>query len=481
MTPRWQKMTAVLGGTETMREASKDLLPIHERESDAAYEERLLKTTFYNQTEITRDAMVGRPFSDPVTRADVPEAMSPLLEDIDLRGNKVDVFARDWFSDGLSKAFSHVLVDFPKPKERKDGRPRTLADDRAEKLRPYWVAIMPENLVFAHAEVVDGKEQFTHARWLENVTDVVGFVEIERQRIRGLTRNPEGGVTVTVWELREVGKSRRKEWVEIESRPYGLDFIPLVTYYAGKRESLMTAKPPLLDLADLNIAHWQSQSDQTAVLTVARFPMLAGSGVSEVSGGTLPIGPNISLMTGDAAGRFYYVEHTGRAIESGRNDLKDLEERMSDYGAQFLKKTPGNPTATARALDSAEATSPLQDMSLRFSDALTLAWQYTAAWLKTDPATVGTLEVTHDFGPEDFEAADDANLREARKGKDLSRQKYLHELKRRGALDDEFDFDENDRELEEELKAFSGKAMTDIDPEGDDIEPGEEAGPPAEA
>ena len=69
---------------------------------------------------------------------------------------------------------------------------------------------------------------------------------------------------------------------------------------------------PLLDLAWLNIAHWQSSSDQRHVLTVARFPMLAGSGVPENT--NVVVGPDRMLTTPNADGKFYYVEHTGAAI-----------------------------------------------------------------------------------------------------------------------------------------------------------------------
>jgi len=35
----------------------------------------------------------------------------------------------------------------------------------------------------------------------------------------------------------------------------------------------MQAKPPLLDLAWLNVEHWQSASDQSNILHVARVPI----------------------------------------------------------------------------------------------------------------------------------------------------------------------------------------------------------------
>jgi hypothetical protein len=454
MTPKWAKIQTLLDGTEAMRAAGLDYLYQHEEETDTAYRERLARTVLYNQTEITLDSMVGRPFSDPVKKIDMPPQVEEWLEDVDMQGNNLDVFCRNWFRAGLAKAFSHVLVEFPRPREPEDGRPRTLEDDRRENLHPYWVEVLPENLIYAHAEVVDGREVLTHVRIQENVIEQVGFTERVVQRIRVF----EPGM-VSVYELRK-SRKRKDEWFIVERYAIDLPFVPLVTFYAD-RQGLMLGKPPMEDLADLNISHWQSQSDQTNVLTVARFPMLAASGISDTN--ALTVGPNITLSTTDAQGKFYYVEHKGQAIAAGRQDLLDHEERMAEYGAQFLRRRPGSLTATARALDSAEATSPLQDMVTRFEDAVNTALAYTAAWARLESA--GAVQISGDFGPETVDGADLQALQAARKNKDISRAKYLKELHRRGTLDDEFDFEENESELEEEASAFpTGEATFDIDP-----------------
>ena len=242
-----------------------------------------------------------------------------------------------------------------------------------------------------------------------------------------------------------------------------IDEIPLVTFYA-ERTDFMISKPPILDLVDLNITHWQSSSDQRSILTVARFPMLAGSGVTDEDN-KLKVGPRQWLFTSDAQGKYYYVEPDGKAIAAGRDDLSDLENQMSSYGAEFLKKRPGTQTATARALDSAEATSPLQDMVLRFIDAMNQALTLTGKW--ADIEEPGFVTVNAEFGLTAQEDADLRALTDARKNRDLSRRKYLNELRRRGTLPVDFDAEENDFEIERELSQFSGVSSLDLDPNAD--------------
>jgi hypothetical protein len=443
MVPVWEKIEALLGGTDSMRAAGHIYLPQHDGESDNAFRERLDRNYLLNMLAMTLDSWVGKPFSDPIGRGDnIPDKVKEWLDNVDLQGNNIDVFARNWFKNGLAKGLSHVLVEFPRPQQPADGRPRTLADDRDEKLRPYLVHVLPENCHFAYAEVKNGREELIHVRIREQITKLVGFEEVNINRIRVI----EPGF-VKIYEERKEPRTKKVVWVIVESYSYDLDFVPLVTFYAD-REELMKAKPPLVDLADMNIAHWQSRSDQTAVLTVARFPILGVSGA--ISDDDLTVGPNEWLHCPDPAGRFYYVEHSGKAIAAGRQDLLDLEETMAEYGATFLKKRPGGASATARALDTAEVTSPLQDMAIRFQAALQQAMSYMGEWAGVKE--VGTFTINLDFGFDEGDTSIMAELRGARENGDLSRTRYLRELHRLGAVGEDFDYDKNESEIKAEKK-----------------------------
>lgn len=461
MRPRWDQMTAVLGGTEAMRAAGTKYLPQHPEEEGDRYAERLGTATLLNLTELTLESLVGRPFSDPVQLSDdMPAKIKEYMEDVDLQGNNIDVFGRTWFREGLAKGFAFALIEFPIKEPRADGTPRTLADDRKEGLRPYWVFLKPENVIFVRMEVIQGRHIITHARIVEEVTEMDGFMEVVKKQIRILEPGRQ-----EIW-IPDPQDTKGKKWKRESEIKVDLDFVPLAVFYAAK-ENDMQAKPPLLDQSYLNIAHWQSGSDQRAILTVARFPILALSGSSDEE--RLKVGPNHWLYTSDPTGKFYYVEHNGRAIKAGKDDLDDLIAQMSHYGGEFLKKQPGRQTATARALDSAEATSPLQDMTLRFMDAMDHALWMTAQWLKLDYG--GKVTISTDFGPEKSDQNDLLTLQFTRKIRDISRKWYLGELKRRGLLGDEFDADKDLDQIQDEM--LLGISRVDLDNKAtDDSTPG---------
>jgi len=452
MKPRWELIDTLLGGTEAMRAAGEKYLPRYSAEAPEVYNSRLAKATLLNRTEQTLGSLVGTVFEDEVTLdEDVPAQVRDFEEDVDSLGSDLTTFAHRWFRTAMAKAYAGVMVEIPPPAQKADGTPQTLADDAAQGRRPYWCLLKPESIIAMYTEVVDGTERITHIRLLEETIERVGFSEALVRRIRVL----EPG-TWALYKGEPAQANQKQKFVLEDAGNTGLDFVPVVVYYT-QRDGVGLGKPPLTDLAYLNVEHWQSKSDQRNCLSVARFPILAGSGV-EVGGGEdgpdqeVAIGPNRWLTTSSPDGKWYYVEHTGAALNAGQTDLDKLEEQMASFGAQFLAKKPGGQTATARALDSAEAMSDLEAMALLFKDALETLLEYTALVGKygTDGGTV-TMRTQFDqlvTNPEDLKA-----LQEARRGKDISRIALLDEYKRRGILSAEYDAEEDQGLIDEEAPA----------------------------
>ena len=441
MAPRIALMNVLMGGTEALRSAGEDYLPKHAAESDNNYRERLGRSVLVNYFRRSVLSLVGKPFSNPIIlEDDMPPALVEISEDIDHQGNHINVFASNVFQDGLLKGLTHILVDYPNTVE---AGVATKEDEVNLNATPYFIHIAPENILAAYAEQRNGKEFLTHVRIYEEDVERDGFDEIIIQRVRVL----EPGK----WQLWR--KGAKNKWSLESEGITSLDYIPLFTFYAD-REGFMTAHPPLTDLAWVNIAHWQSSSDQTNILTVARFPMLAASGVNEDEA-QVKVGPRQLLTTQSADGKYYYVEHTGAAIESGRQHLEDLKEEMSILGIELLKKT-GDATATAKAIDTAENLSMLQKMTLMFSDILEQAYQAAADWLKLGKS--GSVRINTDFGLALGDQTDQGTLLAARTGKEISHKAFVRELQRRKILADDFDMEADQAELDAEKE----QAMVDL-------------------
>lgn len=447
MCRKWHMIDTVLGGTASMRAAGTAFLPRHQYESRDAYEERLSRATLKNYTLRTLDNLTSKAFRDPpLLGPDVPEVITNLAEDIDMEGNALHVFARAWFRLAVQRSFAFCLVDFSRTNTGENSV-RTLEDDRREQIRPFWRLIDPIDVIFIRTEKRNGRIEIVEARIKEEEYVADGWTLRCIERIRILVPG-----SFFLYEKIIPRKGAKPKWVLVDTGPMGLDFVPLVPFYTSK-EGLAEGKPPLEDLAYLNIEHFQSSADQRAILTVARFPILAVSGAStsDPNGQQVVIGPKKWLSVADPAGRIYYVEHAGNAIAAGRVDLEDIEDQMASYGSEFLRKRPGASSATGRALDSAEAISSLMGWGLDFKDALELAIQYTAKWLNLSmPISEGTIiyQIKPDISVGESKELD--ILDSARARRDISRKTYLSELQRRDILAPEFDIEKDMNELTSE-------------------------------
>lgn len=473
MAPRWALVDALMGGTEAMRLAGATFLPKHPEETDESYSCRLNVAVLDNIFEQTLNNLCSKPFAEDVKLGDdVPTKITPYLQDIDLLGNALDVYLRDWFQLGMAKGYAHTIVDLPVITPNADGSPRTLADDNSQEIRPFWILVRPENVIHMDEKIVNGKPVLIYLRMWEYTTERQGFSEVVVATIREI----EPGVS-RVWKPEKVGNSDEVKWVMIdEVLTASTDCLTTVTFYAGRRETLMVTKPPLLDLAFMNVAHWQSSSEQQHSLTTARFPILACEGASENDSKPLVLGPNQVLYSPKGA-TFKYIEHTGAAIGVARADLDKLEEQMSNYGAEFLKSDPGDPTATAKAIDSAESNSSLASIVGKFEDAAAQALGFTAQLAgitetrEDGSPNGGTIELVKSFTPDiaDNQPALGA-LQAARVNKDLSREALISGLQLFGVLPEDFDPEADkvllDAETQKALEdgvAMAG-AMADLDP-----------------
>lgn len=448
MEPRWELIDTLLGGTEAMRAAGQKYTPQYPAEETKSYQTRLARSVLLNRTESTLETLAGKPFSQKITLGeDVPTSIAELAENIDRRGSSLHVFCKNWFRDAWRAGFSFVLVDFTAPPVMYDDQgneitgPRTLADDRRDNLRPFWQHIKPEHVLALYTEIDDqGNEHVSHLRILEITVERRGWEEVVVERVRVL----EPG-RWQVWAPVDP-KKQDSDWVLESEGTTSLGFVSLITFFAGVRTGPASCKPPLTDLAWLNVAHWQSSSDQRNVLTVSRFPILAGSGVSGAD--NVRIGPNQYLSTEQADGKWYYVEHSGAAIEAGAKDLESLEAQMAEYGAEFLRKKPGGTTATERALDSAEGSSYLEATAQDFKDCVELALQYTAEWL--GEAQGGSVTLA-EIDPLDSNDATDLDaLLKMRANRDISRLTLVNAMKNRKVLPDDFDPEVDQEALDDE-------------------------------
>ena len=445
---------ALMKGTRGMRAKGEKYLPKEENEKTKTYNNRMARTVLLNAFQRTIQKLTGEVFSKPITPSEeVPEYLTNMFDDIDGEGNSVDVFCQDVFSDDLVDGVAHILVDYPNIKKREvDGilefywepteeqkaegqeaewRPFTQGVEEELGLRPIWVFIPAASLIGWRVKRVNGVLITTQIRFTDVSYEDDGLYGTKKvERIRVL----EPGRYETHKRNEETGK-----WDLEEEGTTSLDYIPMVSIMFGEKIQDMIAQPPLEGLAYLNMLHWQSSSDQRNILHYARLVTYFGRMlVTDVKTGEVQVGPNSLIHSLDPQGDFKVVEHSGKGIEAGRNDLLDLEKQMAMFGLIYMMPQTGNITATQRAIESSENDSALLNWALIFQAGINKALEYTADMLGEDKEKVGSLSINTEFKSllNDVEA--DVLIKAFQTGL-LPRQIIVDEFTRRGLITDEYD------------------------------------------
>jgi hypothetical protein len=458
--------TALMGGTQAMRRLGNLYLPQEPAESPAAYSVRLNRSFLFNGFAKTVRDMAGKVFAKPIAVGDdVPPEIVRYTENIDLQGRNLDVFAHDVFTDTLPDGIGYILVEMDPAPVDSDGNALRLTreDEKSLNRRPWLVHIPAANMIGWRSEVVAGVERLTQVRFFETVNEPDGdFGESIIQQVRVFTRD---GDTVTWATYRQAkaqtgGGIKLGDWILYRQGMVTINEIALCPIYIN-RTGFMQGLPPLIDLAEVNLAHWQSQSDQRNILHVARVPILFGSGYKPEA--PVEIGVSRMLLTSEPNARLQFVEHSGKAIEAGRQDLKDLEGQMQVLGLELLVSKPGSQTATGEAIDQAKMNSTLAMMANAMKDALEQAFGFMAMYQGLDrDMGGGSLTVNTDFGVSLRGAQDITDLLTAMRDGLISRETGIKELIRRGFLADDIDEEEEVKRALDDSTALLDDAEEDF-------------------
>ena len=399
MTKSWEIMKAVTNGTEYLRDNSEAFLPLEPREDYDAYLSRVNRAVFSPYTQRLVRAATGLILRKPITVIGDPYWTDVFVKDVDGCGSDLDEYARRLLICALTYGHSNTLVDFPAPTGA-----RSLAEERNQNRRPYWIEVDPANIYGwrLDREVNYGKliqvriaEQAVvpEGDFGEKVFDQIRVIEPGQYKIY---RKKETTKDMYTQDESFAGNfdspANEKDYDLIESGEFSLGEIPLVTVYAGKTDT-MTSKPPLLDIAYLNLAHFQRQADLIHSLHVASQPLLVMEGWDDQTKDTA-ISVNYAMAT-QPGNKIYYVEPAASAFEAQSAEIQELQLQMATLGISTLSQQKFvAESADARRLDRVDTNSMLSMVSLDLEQKMQKAFNLSADYLGLEPPEV---KISRDF------------------------------------------------------------------------------------
>jgi hypothetical protein len=409
----WILIEDLLQGTYGMRRKHRRYLPQEPRELDESYDNRLARSVvppYYQRLERMLAGMLTR---KPVRLDDTADIIREQLFDVNLLGDDLNVWTYETTRKMVRYGHVGVLVDAP-----------------ADGGRPYWVSYTPRQILGWRAEQQEGKQVLTQLRLAEIVNVPDGeFGEKAVEQIRVLTPG----------EFQLHQKQDNGEFEIIDEGRTSLSEIPFSVAYA-QRQAFMESRPPLEDIAELNLKAYQIQSDLDNQLHISAVPMLAffgfPSAAEEVSAGP---GEAIAFP---AEGRAEYIEPAGRSFDYQFKRLEQLAAQINELGlSAVLGQKLSAETAEAKRIDRSQGDSTMMVIAQNVQDMIDNCLVYHAQYIGNNTAP-GSSYVNRDFLGTRLEPQEIQSLLQLYTAGTITQETLLRELAEGDVLGDDFNVDE---------------------------------------
>lgn len=376
------------GGTLRLREKGEAYLPREPKEETAHYEYRLKRAILYNAYLRGKEALVGMVFDGDIElEEDVPVIMRGLeesegqaeqegqLEDCDLNGAHISVFAKEFFDNAIDDGHCFLYVDM-QPR-LPDGA--TAEDEVRAGRRPYFVKYRKDQAVNWRVDARGKLQQITFKECTYEAAGEYGEEEVIRYRV----------LTPGRWQLFRVVKNDKGDMSIIPDpdNPEGetsLSYIPVSVCYTRKT-GILQSIPMLIDAAITNITHYQKYSDYSIYLHINSRPLLWFKNRDKAKPFET-IGP-YSFFDAEQVD---FAEPKGTALGAARTDLIDLQEQMSVLLLSILAKKTVNKTATEEKGDQRKEESALATAARSLKDCFEQALMFWADYI--NEPTGGSIE-----------------------------------------------------------------------------------------
>jgi hypothetical protein len=368
---QWTRCRDAHEGGDRIKAKGEGYLPKLSGQTPDEYKAYVQRAEWYGATARTVQALTGAVMrKDP--KIVVPDAMTFHLEDITLGGLPLTSFATLLLTETLVAGRAGVLVDLP----------RTPGGIVYGGVRPYWVRYPAESIVNWRMETREGVPTLTLVVLCENIEELTDdeFVVECATQYRVLVLTPDGRYLVRLYRKdRTTGTYVVIEEIIPTFRGAPLTYIPFC--FIGPTDLLPTpAKPPLLDLVDLNLSHYRTSADLEHGRHFCGLPTPWVAGVSKEA--SLKIGSATAWMFEDANAKAGMLEFSGQGLGALEKGAESKERRMAILGARMLEEQKlGVEAAETLQLRSTGERSALQAQAVMLSLALTRLLRWHAAWL----------------------------------------------------------------------------------------------------
>ncbi|SPL69160.1 DUF4055 domain-containing protein [Acinetobacter stercoris] len=389
--PLWGKVDDVCKGQKAVKDKREVYLPRNNPqdktiEAQGFYDSYLQRAVFYGVTGKTLGSLVGAAFATDPTFKYPPE-----LEHLERNANGAGVSLYQLSQSALRHILKHyrcaLYVDFPDV-----GPSRNRAEEKAKQAYPMVHLLASKAVVNWDTMIVGNQMKLNLVVIEESVSErgQDGF-SIESKTQYRVLRLEDIGQGDVVYTIEVYTKSDKDVWVgngrkiptDYNGDPWS--YIPF-TFVGAVDNSTQIENSPLLELADVNLAHYRDSADFQESVYYMGQPQYYVTGVDwnwfqEARKNGVYVGSK-TLMPIPKDGSFGIAQVEPNTL--AREAMKDKWQQMKEMGARLVEKGSASKTATEANNDDAIQHSVLSLCTANINEAMSMVLRWCAKFVMPD-------------------------------------------------------------------------------------------------
>ena len=355
----------------------EEYLPKLNGQDKKQYNSYKKRAVFFGAMSRTVTALVGAIDRKPpeVTGAN---SLKEFMKDVTGTGISLDEFLKDIEEEVMISGRVVICVD------------RKNSTDN----RPYLVWYKSEDCINWFSEqYTDFDQRLTGMIFRESYFDVDKdnkYKQVQKDQYREFTMQ-NGNVTVNIWRDKdednkssEYGNADKPEYEITETytltnRAKPLGFIPCVPV-VSEGSLFEVPQPPLLDLVDVNLAHYRNSADYEHGMhwTALPTPVLTGLNGKDSK---ISIGSGSAIILPDPQSSAMFLEFSGTGLATIKTAMDHKEMMMSALGARMLASRMDQSTSAEVArINYSGETASLSNVARSMSRGMTRLLKMVAMW-----------------------------------------------------------------------------------------------------
>jgi hypothetical protein len=330
--PYWQTIRDCLMGEILVKQRKERYLPKVEAQSAIEYEAYLARATFYNATSRTVSGLVGSVHRRTPVIEGLPDSID--LTNITNDGQSFEMFMKKVTREVIAMGRYGVMIDAPP-----DGGD------------PYFVGFDAEDIVDWSTTRVGSREKLEYVVLREVKRVRLPFTATANELVetyRVLLIDDDGFYKQRVFDSGSLNGPDYMEYVPLlQGRPMTeIPFLFISPYDFG----FEVEKPPILDIALLNLSHYRSYAQLEAGRYYTATPVytvfLQGGGDDDTE---FKVGPNVVWQLG-SQDKAEIMEFKGSGLAYLENALLTKEQQIAALGGKLSGASRGGAAEAPEAI-----------------------------------------------------------------------------------------------------------------------------------